>query len=264
MKSGRFRHAQLRWPIVDKESYPFGEVLVSLSHWINGGHHPAAFFTDHKNLLAIFCPDAREDNCSKPNQQRRERWALNMRALWYQIFHIDGEENRLADLGTRWGNRFLSREAFKRGLRVGPTRLFKAWTRDKHRHGAGCHKCAMRLAPIKLSDNVVYPDGDADPEFTLPKLTDMVSMSLIKREQKAHAKSRPSHYVLDRGVWRNEDNEAWIPDGAKQLQHLLYAVAHQGVSGHRGREVTMKLLQGRVRWTHMERDVRAWRQGCLQ
>ena len=76
LKSGRFRHAQYRWPIVDKEAYSYGELLVELSHWINGGKYPAAIFTDHKNLIAIFDCNAREDGCSKPTQQRRERWVL--------------------------------------------------------------------------------------------------------------------------------------------------------------------------------------------
>ena len=111
---------------MDKEAYAFGEVLTSLSHWINGGRHPAAFFTDHANLIAIFDSNARQDGCSKPNAQRRERWALAMRALWYQIMHIDGESNHLPDLGTRWGNRFLAKPVPKKGLRLGPKLLARS------------------------------------------------------------------------------------------------------------------------------------------
>ena len=70
---------------MDKEGYSFGEVMQSMSHWINGGNHSSVFFTDHKNLLTIFDPSACEDMCNKPNQQRRERWTLVMRVLWYQI-----------------------------------------------------------------------------------------------------------------------------------------------------------------------------------
>ena len=31
--SGRFRNAQLRWAIVDKEGYVFGEKLHAYAHW---------------------------------------------------------------------------------------------------------------------------------------------------------------------------------------------------------------------------------------
>ena len=39
-----------------------------------------------------------------------------------------------------------------------------------------------------------------------------------------------------RGWWVNKQGEKWIPDQDKELQLLLYAAAHQGVSGHRGRK----------------------------
>ena len=264
LKSGRFRHAQYRWPIVDKEAYSYGELLVELSHWINGGKYPAAIFTDHKNLIAIFDCNAREDGCSKPTQQRRERWVLNMRSLWYQIYHIDGDENRLADLGTLWGNRFLSREAFKRGMRLGPLMLMKRWTSGQPSEGTVSRKCALRIPHVSTGAQVVLPDGDADPDFVLPRLTDMVDLKLVKASQRKHATARPVHYQLVRGVWRNKRGEAWIPDPDKQLQHLLYAVAHQGPSGHRGRDTTLKLLKGRVHWSTMADDINRWRKACLQ
>ena len=79
IESGRFRHAQLRWAIVDKEGYVFGEKLHNWAHWINGGHHKSALFTDHLNLLAFFDDDVRPAQCTKPNRQRLTRWGLNLR-----------------------------------------------------------------------------------------------------------------------------------------------------------------------------------------
>ena len=227
--------------------------------------HPAAFFTDHANLLAIFDDSARPDSCTKPNRQRLDRWALNMRMLWYEIFHICGEDNHLSDLGSRWGNRFLGgvNPVAKKGLRLGPALV--ARTLNGSRKGRGCRKCALRLDPPKVSTKVVSPDLDADKKFTLPRLADMVNVNYLARVQRKHAKSRPSHYKRVRGLWRNKEGEAWVPDECKDLQHLLYAVAHQGVSGHRGREVTLQhLLRGRVRWTNMREDVERWRKCCLQ
>lgn len=70
IESGRFRHAQLRWTIVDQEGYVFGEKVMKYSHWINGGEHKSAFFTDHLNLLCFFDDEVRPKNCTKPNRQR--------------------------------------------------------------------------------------------------------------------------------------------------------------------------------------------------
>ena len=249
---------------MEKEAFPFGVRLQEFAYWVNGGRFPAALFTDHKNLIALFNDKARPLSCTKPNRARLTRWGINLLSMKYIIYHIDGEENRLPDLGTRWGNRFLSREAFKRGMRLGPHMMMKAWTNAEPQQGATCRKCALRLPHAKTTAKVVLPDGDADTNFVLPRLTDMVDIKFIKAAQKKHAKSRPSHYKKVAGVWRNKAREAWIPDGAKQLQHLLYAVAHQGPSGHRGRDITMTHLRGRVRWSSMREDVNRWRKACLQ
>ena len=40
-----------------------------------------------------------------------DRWVERLLTLRYRIHHIDDEENRLADLGSRWGNRFAAARA---------------------------------------------------------------------------------------------------------------------------------------------------------
>ena len=66
---GRFRHAQKRWHIVEKEAFVFGVKAFDYAHWINGGQHEAVFFTDHKNLLALFDDSARALTCMYQTQQ---------------------------------------------------------------------------------------------------------------------------------------------------------------------------------------------------
>ena len=72
------------------------------SYWVNGGRYPAALFTDHRNLLALFDDKARPLSCTRTNRDRLTRWGIAMMSLRYEIFHIDGESNYLADLGSRW------------------------------------------------------------------------------------------------------------------------------------------------------------------
>ena len=45
---------------------------------------------------------------------------------------------------------------------------------------------------------------------------------------------------------------------------MLYAVAHQGMQGHRGLQVTLAVLESKFIWTGMKDDVSKWRKGCLQ
>ena len=92
----------------------------------------------------------------------------------------------------------------------------------------------------------------------------MVQVKYLKQVQKQHASERPKQYTQQNGLWKNAKGEVWVPDSARQLQHILYAMAHQGPSGHRGRETTMQHLRGRFHWKNMENDIRTWRAGCLQ
>ena len=116
---------------MDKEGFAFGEKLQDYAHWINGSKHDAALFTDHKNLLAFFSDKARPASCTKPNRERLTRWGLRLHGLKYEIFHISGEDNRLADLGSRWGNRFAKQKLEEGGLRGGPRPLMMRVLRTK-------------------------------------------------------------------------------------------------------------------------------------
>ena len=143
IESGRFRHAQLRWSTVEKEGFVVAVKALDYSHWLNGGHLPCKIFTDHRNLLALFDDEARPATCSKSNRDKLTRWGLNLCGLDYTIHHIDGECNHLADLGSRWGNRFAKRKTEatadeadeaaagvgrKAGLRGGPRPLMRSIT----------------------------------------------------------------------------------------------------------------------------------------
>ena len=97
--------------------------LLDFSHWVNGGRYPAALFTDHKNLLALFDDKARPISCTKPNRERLTRWGIGLLGLRYEIYHIAGEENFLADLGSRWGNRHAGQPGKTDGLHGGPKPL---------------------------------------------------------------------------------------------------------------------------------------------
>ena len=93
---------------MEKEACPFGVRLQEYSYWVNGGRYPAALFTDHKNLIALFNDKARPLSCTKPNRPRLTRWGINLLSMKYIIYHIDGTENRLTDLGSRWALPIIS------------------------------------------------------------------------------------------------------------------------------------------------------------
>ena len=286
-ESGRFRNAQMHWHTVSKEGFPLGEKVFDYKHWINGGRYPASFFTDHKNLLAIFDDEVRPDACSKSNRKRLDRWAERLMTLRYIIHHIDGDENRLADLGTRWGNRFsaerkaddpppVSLKAFLRSVirtNESSARRTKCRCASGKDPTAQCNpvgtaaKRAFWTPEPTTTKTVASPDRDVDAATMFPTNLLRFNRAMLCEAQDKWSKTRPAGLRRTEGahgLWQNKAGAVWVPDNAKEVQHLLYAAAHQGISGHRGRETTLKRVKRDAFWKTVDDDVRRWHADCLQ
>jgi hypothetical protein len=101
ISSGPFRGSQLRWSIIEKETWPILQALEKARHLLM--FRKFRIFTDHKNLVYILSPHIRESEYKKQLAEKLERWSLKLRAFTYDIEHIDGERNLWADLLSRWG-----------------------------------------------------------------------------------------------------------------------------------------------------------------
>ena len=286
-ESGRYRNAQLHWHTVSKEAFPFGEKIFDYKHWINGGRYESSFFTDHKNLLAVFDDEARPDTCTKSNRKRLDRWAERMMTLRYLIHHIDGAENRLADLGTRWGNRFSKTRKTEGDMKVTPKMFLRSLIRPDSRRARKTQcKCATGGDPTAqcnpvgaaakrafwtpepaTTKTVVPPDRNVNAATMLPTDLLQFNRATLYEAQKRWSKSRPAGLKRTdgaNGLWKNKSGAFWVPDKATEVQFLLYAAAHQGLAGHRGRETTLKRVKREVFWSTMDQDIRRWHADCLQ
>ena len=239
----------------------FGVKLEDYSHWVNGGRLQAKLFADHKNLLALFSDKVRPITCTRPSRDKMTRWGMNLMRLTYTIHHIDGIHNHLADLGSRWGNRFARAKAEASravGLSGGANMLMSSRT--------SASKKALRLPKSKVDDDVVKSDLDVK-EFILPSAKGLVDRDVLNAVQKQFAGQKPEGLMqggANPSLWQNKMGLVWVPDGAKVVQKLLYALAHQGLSGHRGATVTTAILSEEVFWSTMAADVAKWRSLCLQ
>ena len=74
--------------------------------------------------------------------------------------------------------------------------LMKHWTTTQSPEEKTSLKCVVCIPHVKTTDKVALPDGDADTDFVLPSLTDMVNMKVIKTAQHKHVSSRPANYKL--------------------------------------------------------------------
>ena len=100
-----------------------------------------------------------------------------------------------------------------------------------------------------------------------PDEKSLVTRAALHESQQEHEKVRPADVKLDEEqppLWRHVSGQIWVPKPDLAMQRALYALAHQGISGHRGRDATMTRLEAEVKWDGMRKDVEAWRKLCLQ
>ena len=100
--SGRFRGAQERWGIPDKEGFAIRIACEKFAHLLIR-EKGFTIFTDHRNLTYIFNPAGVVASVAKPQADRLERWAMFLRCFTYKVRHIAGEVNVWADMLSRWG-----------------------------------------------------------------------------------------------------------------------------------------------------------------
>ena len=245
--SGRFRGAQTRWAIIDKEAYPIGEILPRYVHWINAGTKPALIWTDHRNLVPMFKDSKPSQATTKAGRQRLVRWGLQLQELRYKIMHIAGEANTWADLLSRWGS------PFKKPL-TQPRRIM-----------------VLRRRPPDKSAEWQDPDRSVEQNLLQPwpepikAWPDEQMLADLQRSTQMDTPNGVTEYSRPWGsVYLNEDLKFWVPEDCEQLQRVLYSVAHQGASGHRGRRVTVKTLKDFCAWKNVEDAVKKYRRNCLQ
>ena len=90
-------------------------------------------------------------------------------------------------------------------------------------------------------------------------MSTLIQCSPVKSQRSTHIKQIQDKYAHEKPkglhrrsehptLWINEQQEVWIPDGARELQLGLYAIAHQHVGGHRGQKATLaKMLDPETR-----------------
>lgn len=91
-------------------------------------------------------------------------------------------------------------------------------------------------------------------------------MTLYESQQR-HTDDKPADTVQDAEappLYKLSTGQVWVSKKDRVMQRALYALTHQGISGHRGRDVTLARLEIVVCWDGMDKDVTHWRQYCLQ
>jgi transposase InsO family protein len=232
--SGSFRDSSLRWSTTEKEGYALVATVERTEHLVSRSHK-FHVFTDHNNLTYLFDPGAEGPCASKPASDRVERWRVIVGRFAYQIHHVPGETHVVADMFSHWANPDFQRDA---------TAKVRSATRRLPSYPVEVDTELLRLGP---SD---FP-SEAD-------IRQAQSRALSAEDKAMYDLSKDPTTEL----WLDPGGHVFVPD-ALSLRQRLCVLAHQGLSGHRGIEITLRSLRERFTWPDIESDVRTFVRQCL-
>lgn len=197
--SGAFTSSQLRWHIKEKEAYP---IMVGISKLRDLLQNPQGFviYTDHKNLIHILDPSGR--NIAKHSDDRLSRWAIHLLSHKFAIHHIDGSDNVVADMLSRWRINYPQ------------------------------HVRAANFQPgfSARIEQITWPSLSHISETQAKHINDEIVHHY--KLQKSMMNGIPIYLKAQ---------ELYIPDD-KELKLRLIVIAHSGSNGHRGVNQTLRNL----------------------
>ena len=82
--SGTFKGSQQRWATVYKEGFAMVSTFKRLEYLLRNGVH---IYTDHRNLVYIFDPEACVWSGAKTTAQRLDQWEAVLGQYDYTIMH---------------------------------------------------------------------------------------------------------------------------------------------------------------------------------
>ena len=222
---GKFKKSEVNWSMYEKEAYAIFSVFKKLDY-LKYGSRVTHIFTDHRNLLFVFCPSAVEPALGRHVFSKVQRWALYLSKFDYVIEHIPGVENVFADILTRW----------LKGYRVQEKGLRRV-CRISH--------ITEQLVPSPSNKDFVWPSWD-----------------MIKQAQSRHSDECTTLQKSDDGVYRKK-GLVYIPKDEFELQVKLLVVSHCSTLGHRGMDATESVLCEEFYWDNVHKDVRNFVKGCV-
>ena len=264
--SGCFRGASARWGIPDKEAYAIRISCEKFTHLLIR-RKGFSIFTDHRNLIYIFNPSAVISAVSKPTADRLERWAVYLRGFTYDVHHIPGDVNVWADMISRWGSVPVPKVA-RRTRMTSPTTGAEVTTEGTQERQAMLAAAALRVRAdrILLDQGFTGKRTDtsngndwADPEEQWPSI-----MEIIEAQQHITTEEviKWGLTMNEEGVLLGQTKVIFIPDRYKLRQRLL-VIAHAGLAGHRGQDITVKRLTAQVWWPGIKEEILGFVRGCL-
>ena len=243
--SGTFTASQLKWDVPTKELYGLLQGFTRNDHLLRGVSDIQAY-TDHANLVhMIAAPPDSSTGSARVHADKIARWLQLLSAYHFELHHVDGVKNWMADYGTRAGAPPVPATAFNAVKRRPP-----ALPPDY---------------PAHVRDDVPSQfDTDVAVQFDVSDAPTFNEILSAQDEAFTLDCTEFDDYQLDRrGAFVTADNALYVPN-LRHLRLRCAIVCHQGAAAHRGIDVTLKSIRRHFYWPEIDTDIHRFVSTCLQ
>lgn len=229
--SGVFNPTQRRWSVVERELFA---IMVGVERFRFILHRPQGFnlLTDHRNLIDILSNGVAAD-AKRFMADKIERWRLKLSSYKFNITHIAGEENFMADMLSRL-----------------PRSTAKAVTLEEEEEEDSDEIPGYIIRMIRLCESAL------DPTFKVPSLEEIQqSQKFISEEEKLEFRLQ-----LSQGLWKTQEGQVFISN-QNELRYRLLVLGHSG--NHRGYHSLLQMISRSYFWPTMLKDTREFVRKCI-
>jgi RNase H-like domain found in reverse transcriptase/Reverse transcriptase (RNA-dependent DNA polymerase)/Integrase zinc binding domain/Retroviral aspartyl protease len=242
--SKKMNLAQRNYAVHEWELLAVIEALKAWRCYLYGSSHPIKVYTDHSSLQYI---------STQPNLSARQcRWVEIMQDYTFQISHIKGEMNVVADaLSRRSDYELMHQQENETRLRAGL-------------NGDATADIRPRLQ-LEVASITTKPDIAAVSSLVAPSLLADIRALAVTDSSYQDLIVRHLHYglIVKDGLVYSPAGLLYIPAGNDLRTILLREVHDAPTGGHLGREKTYSRLTAEVYWKGIHNDVRDYVTSCV-
>lgn len=260
--------AQLRWSTIEKECYAIFKAMEEFDYLLGGRRFH--LLTDHRNLVFMNNPSG-----TKMLTDKLTRWKLAIQHMNFDIKHIDGVNNVVADLFSRlvFDNSRAMTGVEGRVPGVNPTDL----TRHKHLVGA---VCVQREVTVNTTDSHAQPlvefeereltelneeETDGKGGVTTSQVKTTVGRPLLRiprsSEDKPSTKGRTKKVRFTNETPQVISTNVTTPSEEEKFTWMVGV--HNPFVGHHGfQRMRKRLKQQGHEWPQMSTDIRKFLDEC--
>lgn len=174
-------------------------------------------FSDHRNLLFVFCPTLLLALPRRHKVMIVQRWAVYLSQFGYQIEHVNGENSVMPDVMTRW------------------------------LHGYEENGAAVKCVSHLLMKHDIFPSS-TDRTLEWPHISD------LRKAQNTYNENVPKFASKGASGIVLFHYKMWVPEDSEDLHLCILITEHCGNSGHRGAESAASIIHKNYTWSTIDED----------